>query len=119
MNKYYSYGQSSTSSSRLSAWLNAREPFKNSGNTFHSVEPIVVKLLKSSFLGNFGSLEADWGRVIQARIELIDYFVYSYRTPIAWHDKECGWVIPNIRYSNTTSRHQSAIRAAVRDYVED
>lgn len=37
------------------------------------------------------------------------YAVFSYATPIAW---VAGgeWVIPDVRYSVTTSRHQSAAR---------
>lgn len=42
-----------------------------------------------------------------------DYAVYSYGTPIAWHHPQSGWVMPEERYSVTTSRHQSKIRAAL------
>lgn len=35
----------------------------------------------------------------------LDYVVYSYATPIAWHTED-GWVIPDIKYSATTSHHQ-------------
>jgi hypothetical protein len=36
------------------------------------------------------------------------YVVHSYQTPIAWfaHGK---WFVPNVRYSPTTSRQQSAL----------
>lgn len=40
----------------------------------------------------------------------ISYIVYSYGTPIAWHDMNQGWVIPPVKYSRTTSRHQSTVR---------
>jgi hypothetical protein len=43
----------------------------------------------------------------------IDYVVYSYRTPIAWHTPR-GWHIVAQKFSVTTTRHQSAVRAAVR-----
>lgn len=40
------------------------------------------------------------GRLVNA-----DYIVFSYATPIAWHLAD-GWVIPDVRYSSTTSsRH--------------
>lgn len=40
------------------------------------------------------------------------YVVYSYDTPIGWFlDDE--WVIPDVKYSVTTSRHQSALRNAL------
>lgn len=36
------------------------------------------------------------------------YAVYSYDTPIAWYGLR-GWVIPAVKYSRTTTKHQSAI----------
>lgn len=33
------------------------------------------------------------------------YIVWSYGTPIAWHDGE-RWTRPDVKYSVTTSRHQ-------------
>lgn len=41
-----------------------------------------------------------------------DYVVYSYSTPIAWHGKR-GWVMPDTRYSVTTSKSQGRIRFAL------
>lgn len=51
----------------------------------------------------------------------IDYFVYSYGTPIAWHLKtptESGvqWVLVLDKFSQTTSKHQSAVRSALGGY---
>ena len=46
----------------------------------------------------------------------IDYVVYSYNTPIAWHVKSATfneWIYPDVRYSPTTGRHQSKIRAVL------
>jgi len=56
-----------------------------------------------------------------------DYIVYSYETPIAWHVQtlqnrdETGhphgkWMLPDVRYSATTSRHQQAIALALDGY---
>lgn len=39
----------------------------------------------------------------------IDYIVWSYGTPIAWHTED-GWTMPDARYSATTSRHQGQVR---------
>jgi hypothetical protein len=36
------------------------------------------------------------------------YAVYSYATPIMWHARG-WWYMPDVRYSVTTSRHQSAV----------
>jgi len=40
------------------------------------------------------------------------YIVYSYGTPIAWYGRY-GWHTPAVRYSSTTSRHQSIVRKAI------
>lgn len=40
------------------------------------------------------------------------YVVFSYDTPIAWWGDGIGWKVPDVRYSVTTSRHQSAVRLA-------
>lgn len=37
------------------------------------------------------------------------YVVWSYSTPIAWFGNR-GWVMPDTKYSVTTSRHQSKVR---------
>jgi hypothetical protein len=40
----------------------------------------------------------------------IDYVVHSYATPIGVHSQSQGWVIPEDKYSVTTSKHQSQLR---------
>lgn len=41
-----------------------------------------------------------------------DYAVFSYATPIAY--RVAGrWIVPDVSYSLTTTRHQATIRAAV------
>ena len=61
------------------------------------------------------NLTTHQGRGINA-----DFTVYSYNTPIAWrqpqHDIEdspVGWTVPTQRHSNSTNRHQSAVRRAL------
>lgn len=47
---------------------------------------------------------------------VMDYVVYSYDTPIAWHVRGDGfseWVIPNASYSQTTTQHQNKINASL------
>lgn len=43
----------------------------------------------------------------------MDYVVYSYSTPIAWHVPGEGWTVPDVKYSRTTSRHQGIVRRAI------
>ena len=35
------------------------------------------------------------------------YVIYSYSTPIAWWTESRGWTVPPVKYSRTTTRHQS------------
>ncbi len=50
--------------------------------------------------------------VTALRNERPEYVVYSYSTPIAWWSEAHGWTIPAVKYSATTSRHQSTARIA-------
>jgi hypothetical protein len=43
----------------------------------------------------------------------IHYSVWSYETPIAWLVEGEGWVIPPVKYSMSTGRHQGYVRRAV------
>lgn len=42
----------------------------------------------------------------------IDYIVYSYNTPIAWHGFD-GWYVVEQKFSVTTSKHQNYVRRAI------
>lgn len=67
-----------------------------------------------------GYFRADTGRLPQDRVagflratDAEDFYaVYSYGTPIAWF-AHGTWTVPEVKYSVTTSRHQSAVRQAV------
>jgi len=41
------------------------------------------------------------------------YWVYSYSTPIAWFHSVKGWYIVGQKFSQTTSKHQNAVKRAV------
>jgi hypothetical protein len=55
----------------------------------------------------FGKLALRFGaELINSLIDSQKVFViYSYETPIAWTDKDGGWIIPDVSYSATTSKH--------------
>jgi hypothetical protein len=58
-----------------------------------------------------GQLPADWRNLLQIGA---DYVIYSYGTPIAWHrPADDLWIMPDEKYSVTTSRHQSKIFTAI------
>lgn len=43
----------------------------------------------------------------------IDYIVFSYKTPIAWHCADTIWYIVDQKFSVTTTNHQSVVRRTV------
>jgi hypothetical protein len=92
-------------STRMGWWeyvdvLKNRQPFATSG-----------ALWGSAAVRDAGRLPADWRNLFQTGA---DYVVYSYRTPIAWHRAADDlWIVPDEKYSMTTSRHQSLIGTAV------
>lgn len=60
-------------------------------------------------LGTFGRLPRDWhDRFYHDDPRTI---VYSYATPIGWVSSDGRVVVPDERYSSTTSSHQSLVRA--------
>ena len=67
--------------------------------------------------GGTGYLPKEFNQSVRAHRSQIDYTVYSYDTPIAWHLAVPGtdgmWVVPSVRYSNATSLHQSRVREAL------
>lgn len=58
---------------------------------------------------NFGRMSEGSKEAIRS-LNDIDYVVHSYATPIGVHSQSQGWVIPEDRYSVTTSKHQSQVR---------
>jgi hypothetical protein len=65
--------------------------------------------------GRSGEAPWSWGRLDydhRASVKDADYVIYSYQTPIAWRTQG-QWHTPNVKYSVTTSRHQSKIFTAI------
>lgn len=81
--------------------------------------------VESAYLTN--NLPEEWEDIWDAANGqgLIDYVVWSYATPIAWHvkpfdqshkeylDGRPHWIFPTVKYSTTTSRHQSIVSDAL------
>ena len=40
----------------------------------------------------------------------VAYVISSYATPIAWQLTTGQWIVPNVRYSPTTDKHQALVR---------
>lgn len=63
-------------------------------------------------------LPTDAEKVFRSRGSEIDYVIYSYGTPIAWHTRVSPnntptWWLPTARYSATTSSHQGKAHVAI------
>jgi hypothetical protein len=83
--------------------LEALTPFRTSGNLFGTAGPTY----------EVGRLPEPHRSEYRDRSEFIDYTVVSYSTPLAWHDTERGWIMPDVRYSVTTSRAQGRIAPGI------
>lgn len=96
-----------------------------SGTLFVSGAMEGTKSLNSGKAG-VGQLPKRWEEIFNQ--DQPDYIVWSYATPIAWHVPNDGdgdderWVIPYVKYSATTTRHQNLVRTALvfdsKPYVE-
>ena len=102
-----SYTPYNTRSNQAKAAIRNLEPFYNSTKNFRG---------ESHTPGSWTEIERlyDWKNSVVDS----DYIVYSYATPIAWHVPERKgysdfWIIPQTRYSNTSSHHQSVVRQAL------
>ncbi len=84
-----------------------REPF-NAGN-----------LTGQRYSQGTGQLRGYWLEQFHAEVNEMDYIVYSYATPIAWHTPKAhnphdgGWVVIELKFSATTSRHQSVTHQGI------
>ncbi len=58
---------------------------------------------------HFGRMSEGSRKSIEA-LNDIDYVVHSYATPIGVHSESQGWIIPEDKYSSTTSKHQGQVR---------
>ena len=69
-----------------------------------------------------GRLPQEYVNIIKDHV--VRYVIYSYETPIAWMqvaewDSDGApiyeWIVPNVKYSQTTSKQQGKVRVALRD----
>ncbi len=107
-NVYRAHGRQPTSRETLAGWLDNREPFSNGNGTFHG-RRATGNVLTGRMPGGPGSERVRW---FCSDVD-IDYVVFSYATPIAWHAVKHGWIVSEDKYSQTTTQHQTAIRVAV------
>ena len=97
----------------------ARETFKASALKGRNVEST------DNTGWNMGRLPAEWYEAFDACVKTAHdafpgYVVYSYETPIAWaywDGRDIIEVVPNVKYSVTTSKHQGQARQAFNDPI--
>jgi hypothetical protein len=82
----------------------ARKDWKNNGGSMRGVP---MSPYSSPSYGIMPEVEADMLRALVRTGEL-DYVIYSYATPIAWHANG-EWTKSSSRYSVTTSKHQGRL----------
>lgn len=65
------------------------------------------------------------GRLLDEHLEMfkaqlarnnVRYVLYSYNTPIAWVLYSGDWIVPDVKYSVTTSMHQGVVKVAIGNY---
>ena len=86
-------------------YIRERRDFQNTTGSLYA--RTATDVLDGYLTGYLPHEERD--RLRAAIAERPTYIVYSYNTPIGWMEAE-GWHIPEVRYSSTTSRHQSLTR---------
>jgi hypothetical protein len=91
-------------SQQIADACDARQPWKNNGGSMRG-EPLSPH--SSPSYGIMPSDEADALRAL-VRTGDLDYVIYSYATPIAWHANG-EWTFSSTRYSPTTSQHQGRL----------
>jgi hypothetical protein len=98
------YGKGRSSWMDYRDTLNAFEAFSGSPS-FHGT-PITLGEGVYIHMGRMPHDERDNFRAIGPDI---DYVVYSYVTPIAWHVAGVGWFRTNAGHSNATKRHMGKL----------
>lgn len=86
-------------------YISARASFQSTTGNLRGVRYAV---------GYTGQLPREHADAYSSARQEIDYTVISYCTPIAWHIRSGGWVVPGVKYSQTTTRHQNIARMAIR-----
>jgi hypothetical protein len=101
-------GQNAPGWWNLRDWLAAFEPFSNAGKTFYGrgwEDRTGMLYMHPEDLATYRN---------RGHAGLIDYVVWSYQTPIVWHDKEQGWIDPGHGYTMATKcKHYNNAAAAV------
>lgn len=72
-----------------------------------------------TYLSGTGRLPEEYAALLrtQDRSGMVKYVLYSYSTPMAWLLEGGEWVQPSVKYSASTSNHQSNFSFAISQRV--
>ena len=97
-----------------------RVTHKNLGETVAAREPFVGPSSRGGSIADVGHgtgmLPSDIADTMRSHNP--SYVVKSYNTPVAWHGDK-GWVVPDLKYSRTTSRLQGSIKRSINQHFAD
>lgn len=104
----------------LAQKLKNREPFYTNHNATHGgpVTPAYVDKVIWPGIETGSKLDPEFLEICSNHV--IDYVVYSYNTPIAWHTIQAygmeydAWIMPTAKYSATTTNHQNVLIHALK-----
>lgn len=88
----------------------------NTKNAIRTLKPFRSNgaLSAETYASSMGVMPDSEREKFYADANAVDYIVYSYSTPIAYHNSITDeWTVPEVKYSVTTSRHQSVVRHAL------
>jgi len=91
------------------AAISQAQPFTTSG----SLRGTVAQPAPDAYIPYTGFLPDEWREDIRKDASHVDYIVWSYATPIAWRLTNGQWILPDVRYSVTTSKHQGIVRRSL------
>lgn len=92
-------------------YISNMEDFANKNETFSGYSPAHAPHGKY-YTGRLNDEAAETLKQM-VRDDEIDFIVYSYVTPIAWHSRKHGWFEVKQKFTMTTSKQQSVVRRAV------
>lgn len=75
------------------------------------------ELVSQYTLAHAGRLPREWEIKLREALRAGDAYVfYSYATPIAWRDHTGNWTQPPVKYSQSTTNHQSTVAGFISGY---
>jgi hypothetical protein len=94
-----------TRSTDLTDLIADHKPFKNSSGS------LTARASTNAALYDTGRMDEAERAIYRSASPT--YVIYSYATPIAWHNADGSWYVTDRKYSATTGQHRSQVARAV------